>query len=408
MTTRNDLLAASIQAAHEARSLINQITDKTDEARARELDEQANKAFAHSDALAARAKLIEDIEAREAALNVADPRRENENRAVATGDVSKEDRHAELFNAAMRGHELTSEQRAFAREVRDQSKGTNSAGGYLVPASFQATLINGMKSYGPMNEAGAISWLTTSTGNQLQWPTNDDTANMGSMIGEAAALPAATDLVFGQVALDAYKGTSGILKISSELLNDSELSIEAIIGAKLEERLGRLVNYQLTLGTGTNAPNGLVTSLGTPPLLTVANAVVTFDDLMSLDDQVDVAYSGGDKGVYMFNQSTKTALRKLKDTTGNYIYQESTRVGDPDRVLGHRFFINNDMASIATGTVPVVFGDLTKYQARRVKGIVIKRLDERYADTDQVGFAAFIRFDGDLMDPRAVKGIKVR
>lgn len=408
MTTHKDLLSQSIQAAHEARSLITSITDKTDEARAKELDEQATKAWAHSDALAARAKMLEDIEAREAALNVADPRRETENRAVSTGDVTKEDRHAELFDAAMRGHELTSEQRAYAREFRDQSKGTNSSGGYLVPASFQASLINGMKAYGPMNDASAISWLTTSTGNQLQWPTNDDTANMGSMIGEAVALPTATDLVFGQVALDAYKGTSGILKISSELLNDSELPIETIIGAKLEERLGRLVNYQLTVGTGTNAPMGLVTALGTPALLTAANAVVTFDDLMSLDDQVDVAYSGNDKGVFMFNQSTKTALRKLKDTTGNYIYQESTRVGDPDRILGHKFFINNDMASIATGTVPVVFGDLTKYQARRVKGIVIRRLDERYADTDQVGFAAFIRYDGDLMDPRAVKGIKVR
>lgn len=409
MSNYKDLLTQSIQAAHEARDLLNQITDKTDETRARELDEQANRAFAHSDALQKRAEMLKSIEEREADLNVADPRRETEDRsAAATGAMSKDERHAELFEAAMRGHELTSEQRAFAREVRDQSKGTNSAGGYLVPASFQANLISGMKSYGPMNDEGVVSWLTTSTGNQLQWPTNDDTGNIGSMIGEAAALPAATDLTFGQIALDAYKGTSGILKVSSELLNDSELSIEAIIGDKITERLGRLVNLQLTTGTGSNAPMGAVTAVGTPTLLTAANAVVTFDDLLSLEDTVDVAYTGNDKGVYMFNQSTKTALRKIKDTTGNYIYQESTRVGEPDRVLGRRFFINNDMASIATGAVPILYGDLSKYQARRVKGIVIKRLDERYADTDQVAFVAFIRFDGDLMDPRAVKGIKVR
>ena len=408
MSNHKDLLTQSIQAAHEARDLLNQITDKTDEARARELDEAANKAFAHSDTLQKRAEMLRSIEERDAALNVADPRREIEDRSAATGTQTKDDRHAELFESAMRGHELTGEQRAFAREFRDQNKGTNSAGGYLVPASFQASLISGMKSFGPLNDDGVISWLTTSTGNQLQWPTNDDTSNMGSMIGEAAALPAATDLVFGQTALDAYKGTSGIMKFSSELLNDSELSIEQIVSAKLTERLGRLVNYQLTVGTGTNAPNGLVTAVGTPSLLTAANAVVTFDDLLSLEDQVDVAYTGGDKGVYMFNQSTKTALRKVKDTTGNYIYQESTRVGEPDRVLGRRFYINNDMASIATGNVPVVFGDLTKYQARRVKGITLKRLDERYADTDQVAFVAFIRFDGDLMDPRAIKGIKVK
>lgn len=405
MTTHKDLLSQSIQAAMEARSLIEQITDKTDEARARELDEQANKAFAHSDALAARAKLIEDIEAREAAANVADPRREAENRAVSSSDgLTREQRHSRAFEAAMRGHDLPND----AREFRDQNKGTASAGGYLVPASFQANLIVAQKAYGPMNDASVINYLDTAEGNKLTWPTMNDTANAGRMIGEATAVTTTGGVTFGTIDLDAYKGTSDAILVSSELLNDSSISIEQVLNDAMAERLGRLVNYQLTLGTGTSAPNGIVTAVGTPSLLSLANTTVQTDDVLSLIHSVDPAYRGNPKVGFMFNDSTLLALRKQKDTTGNYIWQPGTTAGAAPTLFGYKYAINTDMADVAIGSVPVLFGDFGKYTARRVKNYVLKRLDERYADTDQVAFLAFIRFDGELMDNRAVKGLKIK
>jgi len=405
MSNYKDLLTQSIQAAHEARALIDQITDKTDEARARELDEAANKAFAHSDALQKRAEMLKSIEEREAVLNAADPRRETEDRsATATGALTKEERHTRVFEAAMRGQELPES----GREFRDQNVGTNSAGGYLVPAQFQASLIKAMKAYGPMNDDTVIDRLTTNTGAKLTWPKMDDTANKGRMIGEATQVWSNAGVTLGTIDLDAYKGTSDAILVSAELLNDAEISVEAILNEAIAERLGRLVNYQLTLGTGASAPNGIVTSVGTPSLVTVANAAIATDDVLSLSHDVDPAYRGNPGVGFMFNDKTLLDLKKKKDNNGNYIWQPGTVGGAAATIFGHRYFINQDMADIATGAVPMLFGDFKKYRSRFVKNVVIKRLDERYADTDQVAFLAFIRFDGETMDTRAIKGLRVK
>lgn len=410
MSNYKDLLTQSIQAAHEARALIEQITDKTDEARARDLDEQANKAFAHSDALQKRAEMLKSIEEREAALNVADPRREVEDRAVSTNSgPTKEDRHVRAFEAAMRGFELPNDHREFIdRENRDQNVGTAANGGYLVPAAFQANLIKAQKAYGPLNDDSVISYLNTNSGQKLTWPKMDDTANKGRMIGEATAVNTTQTVTFSTIDLDAYKATSDIFLVSSELLNDSEISIESLMTDVIAERLGRLVNYQLTLGTGTGAPNGIVTAVGTPALLTGANAVVATDDYLNLIHSVDPAYRGNPGVGFMFNDATLLSLRKQKDTTGAYIWQPGTTAGAAPTVFGYKYAINQDMADIATGNVPILFGDFKKYQARRVNNVAIRRLDERYAENDQVAFLAFYRFDGELMDSRAVKGIKVK
>jgi HK97 family phage major capsid protein len=405
MSNYKDLLTQSIQAAHEARALIDQITDKTDEARARELDEQANKAFAHSDALQKRAEMLKSIEEREAALNVADPRREVEDRAVSTNSgLTTEERHVRAFEAAMRGRELPGD----AREFRDQNKGTANAGGYLVPSAFQANLIKAQQAYGPMNDGSVINYLDTAEGNKLTWPTMNDTANKGRMIGEATQVWSNAGVTFGTIDLDAYKGTSDIVLVSSELLNDSSISIEQILNDALAERIGRLVNAQLTNGTGSAAPNGIVTAVGTPALQSNAVALIDTNDYLSLIHSVDPAYRGNPKVGFMFNDATLLNLRKQKDSTGNYIWQPGTTAGAAATVFGYKYAINTDMADIATGNVPILFGDFGKYTARRVKNYVLKRLDERYADSDQVAFLAFVRFDGELMDSRAVKGIKVK
>jgi HK97 family phage major capsid protein len=101
----------------------------------------------------------------------------------------------------------------------------------------------------------------------------------------------------------------------------------------------------------------------------------------------------------MMHDSVLLAIRQMKDGNGQYLWQPGLRLGVPDTLLGYTYVINQDMASsIASGAITVEFGDLSKYKIRQVRGVRFRRLDELYAGTDEVGFVAFIRQDGDLLD----------
>ena len=129
-----------------------------------------------------------------------------------------------------------------------------------------------------------------------------------------------------------------------------------------------------------------------------------FDEIIDLFHSVDPAYRASPSCRFMFNDSTLSAIRKLKDGDGNYLWQAADgRAGEPAAILGRGYVINQAMDSIATAKKTVLFGDMNKYVVRRVRDFTLLRLAERYAEYYQVGFLAFNRLDGELLDTAAVK-----
>jgi HK97 family phage major capsid protein len=191
--------------------------------------------------------------------------------------------------------------------------------------------------------------------------------------------------------------------VSAELLQDSALNVEQIIRDAMAVRFGRKVNSDLTIGDGVGDPNGIVTAA---PLGVAAGAAaaITFDDLIELQHSIDPAYRSDPSCRWMFHDATLKRLRKLKDVEGNYIWQPAdVRSGAPAVILDHPYTINQAMAQVAATAKSVLFGAFNRYVVRRVREMSIRRLVERYAEFDQVGFLAFARFDGELMDGNAVK-----
>jgi HK97 family phage major capsid protein len=179
--------------------------------------------------------------------------------------------------------------------------------------------------------------------------------------------------------------------------------MEPLLTDLFGERLGRTANEVLTTGTGSGQPNGIVTAASTG--LTAASATaITSDELIDLFHSVDPAYRASPKCRWMFNDSTLAAIRKLKDGQGNYLWQMGdVRTGEPDMFLGKAYSVNQAMADIATGNSSVLFGDLSRYVVRKVRGFQVMTLRERYAENFQVGMVGFKRFDGELLNTSAVK-----
>ena len=399
----------------DARAKLDEIKDDTPEARVKELETEYDRVMADYDRLEERAKREEALAERESALNEPDPRRPTgEDRTVQPdADKDKEERTKEVFRNFLRNgvEGLTPEERKIMRsrhttefEGRAQSTSTT-AGGYLVPQGFSGELVVSMKDYGPMLDPGVTRQLVTASGNQIPWPTLNDTANQAYRLGEnTQETHSDGDLAFGQKFLDAYKYASGVILVSEEIIQDAAIDIEQVIRDAMAIRLGRKVNSDLTIGDGTGDPNGIVTASTKGYDATLADGI-SFDDLIELEHSVDPAYRRGTNVRWMFNDTTLKLLRKVKDTvTGNYIWQPAdARTGAPATILDHPYSVNQAMANVADSQKSVLFGDFSKYIVRRVREFAVRRLVERYADFDQVGFIGFARYDGELMDTAAVK-----
>lgn len=284
-----------------------------------------------------------------------------------------------------------------------QQSTSDAAGGYTFGDGFQAELDKGVKAFGGMFEAARI-WKT-STGNTVYWPNNNDTANKAYLLAEAGnAETGATAATFGQAQFDAYKYTSGLIRISSELLTDSAFNMPALITELLSERMFRGLNEAFTTANGTDKPKG-ITVAAAHGNNTADDAALAANDFLRLEHEIDPGYRKRPGTRWMFHDSVLQAIKKLSvaDTTVYPLWLPSFRDGEPSKILGYQYTINQDMAAFVDGSGNdnaklALFGDFQKYIIRQVSNMRIVRLNERFGDTDEVGFVVFARFDGDLLD----------
>ena len=255
-----------------------------------------------------------------------------------------------------------------------------------------------MKQFTAMRLAATV--FPTANGADLPWPTLDDTSNVGALLAENTAV-AEQDATFGQITFKAYKYSSKLIRVSVELLQDTAFNFDTLLGRIFGERIGRIHNTHFTTGDNSSKPQGFVTAAGTQAAANASSIVAA--DLIDLFHAVDPAYRSGPKVGFMMNDSTLKAVRKLVDNSGgsgigNYLWMAGLSAGVPDTILGKQYWVNQDMASIATAQKTVGFGDFSKYMIRDVQDMVVLRLVERYADLHQVGFVGFSRNDGRTLD----------
>lgn len=296
---------------------------------------------------------------------------------------------------------------AFWRVMRDKSVpheiynalqiGADTEGGYLVPDEFQRTLIEALQEQNIFRQFAKV--ITTSSGDR-KIPV---VASKGSAswIDEEAAYPESDD-TFGQVSIGAYK-LATMIKISEELLNDSAFDMAGYIAREFARRIGAAEEEAFFTGNGSGRPLGiLAASGGAETGVTAASATaITMDEVMDLFYSLRAPYRR--HAVFMMNDATVKALRKLKNGAGDYLWQPSVTAGTPDTLLNRPVYTSAYMPTIAASAKTIVFGDLSFYWVADRAGRSFKRLNELYAPTGQVGFLSSERVDGKLVLPEAVK-----
>lgn len=397
MATTSSMAAMLIQrrqsVAAEMRALLDAV-----EARGADADMTAEEAQkfdrlnADISALQARADALVKFDADAAAADKAladlrHGRNSGEERSIS-------DQFRALYNGEMRHLDIATSQKSFD-EARALSKGTATAGGNTVPTDFVNRLYEHLIETATLLRGGATV-LNTTSGENIDMPvtTSHGTA---ALVLEGGTIPQA-DPAFGKRTLGAYKYGDLIL-VPNELLTDTAVDLTGYLSRQAGRAVGNALGAHLVTGTGASQPAGISTSttLGVTGATGVAGAP-NFDNIIDLVYSVIGPYRNSPNAAFLIKDTTAGALRKLKDSSGRYLWEPTVTAGVPDRMLGYPVLTDPYMPATAVNAKSVIFGDLSTYYVRLVNGVRFERSDDFKFDTDQVAFRCLMRGDGLLLD----------
>jgi HK97 family phage major capsid protein len=349
------------------------------------------------------AQRTEQIRARNSAYNtVRSPA------GVPRGGAPVEDTYATAFMAYLRSGKPNADLER--GPVNAQSEGVPSEGGYLVPDEFRTQLIEKMKAFGGIG--GIAQRYSTGNGRPVEWPTLDDTANVGEIVQEGNTFSAGADVVFGSNSLSSYSYVAGgagstPLRVSLELLQDTAFDIQGLLSRLLGTRIARIQATHLATGTGVQQPLGLIT--GRTPVQAAANTGLTYADLVTWIHSVDPAYRGSARWVW--NDATMAIVEKITDTAGNPIFRgwgANMALGlNESTVLGYPITIDQAMPtyvanSHAAADIAIAFGDIRQgYVVRDVRSVELLVNPYTRMANRQVEFTAWARMDATQQDTNA-------
>lgn len=281
-------------------------------------------------------------------------------------------------------------------QLRALSKLTTGAGGNTVPTSFYDQLVAHLIEVSGVMQTNPTV-LNTSSGENLQIPKTTAHGTAASA-AEASTLPSA-DPAFGLVTLGAYKfGWTG--RVSRELVDDTGVDLQGYLAMQAGRALGNKFGADLVTGTGTSQPTGFMTSatIGVTGTTTGQGGAPQYADLVDLMYSVISPYRSSRSCYWIMRDATVGSLRKLRDTTGQPIWQPSMQMGAPDLLLGKPLVTDPFMPAVVTGAECVAFGDFSQFFVRMVGGIRFERSDDFLFDSDMVAYRAILRGDGALVD----------
>ncbi len=330
------------------------------------------------------------------------------NRAITT----RPDATVEADKPAKKGLASDEYRESFWRAMRAKSVphevynaltiGTDSEGGFLVPDEYQRTLIDALQDQNIFRSLAHV--VSTSSGDRkIPVVASHGTA---AWIDEGGQYPESDD-AFGQVSIGAYK-LATMIKVSEELLNDSVFDMPSYIAREFARRVGAAEEEAFFTGDGSGKPLGVLAATGGAETgVTAASATaITMDEIMDLFYSLRAPYRKN--AVFIMNDSTIKAIRKLKNQTGDYLWQPSVQAGQPDRLLNRPLYTSTFMPEIEGGAKTILFGDLGYYWVADRQGRSFKRLNELFAPTGQVGFLASERVDGKVILPEAIKVLAMK
>lgn len=185
----------------------------------------------------------------------------------------------------------------------------------------------------------------------------------------------------------------------NDLVSDIGFDVKRNLITTFAKGFNRAEENAFINGTGVDMPIGILHETDGAEV-GVTTTSITFDNISELFLSVKARYRKN--GVWIMNDDTALALRKLKDADGNYIWNHNT-----DTIFGKPVYVSEFMPNIESGKKPIVFGDFSYYWIVNRSGILVRTLSERFALKQQTGYMACEYLDARLLRSEAIKVIQM-
>jgi HK97 family phage major capsid protein len=374
---------AKAKAWHEAKELIDSVEARggvwsgEDEAKYAELTADINK----------RNELIE-LEQREAKTSEA-MQKAAVDFAGATVSDNESDILRKMVLGEIRGHEF--------RAI------TGSSTGAPVPTSFYNQIVEVARLVNPLLEYATV--INTTSGENLQIPSQS-TFSTATIVGQGVSVGTSEPSFNSFTTLGSYK-FSALAQLSRELILDAGVDIVGFLAEQFGNAFGYAIGDKLINGTGTVEPTGFLPVAGTGVTgSTGVSGAFTADNVIDLIYSLDGALRQKPTFAMLANSTSIAALRKLKDTAGNYVFQVGDSKDRRDLVLGVPVIETPAMPSPATGANSLAVGDLKSLYIRNAGGLQVDRSDDYAFGNDLATWRATWRIDGALVQKANIKKFK--
>jgi len=237
-------------------------------------------------------------------------------------------------------------------ELKALTVGTAATAGNLAPAEYVEELVKVITEISPVR---SVARVRQTSNKEIEVPSKTATF-AAAWTAETGSRTETTGYTTSLNTIPTHE-LYALVDISSALLEDSVFDLEAEMNQEFAEQFAKAEGAAFISGNGTNKPTGITNGTTVSSTTAAGAAAITTDDLMDLVHDLKSDYARA--ASFMMNRSTLGAIRKLKDTAGQYIFQTgfSGQSGLPNTILGHPYVEALDVADIGTGNKSVIFGD---------------------------------------------------
>lgn len=367
---KNDLITRAEDTVNKAKNEKRELTD----------DEMAELAEIRDNVrkITEKLKINEDMDNMDEKQPKPEPKPADENGGDNMSEEDKKKQQAE------------NETRAFENYIRGKvvheraGELTKSDNGAVIPTTIAQKIIKRVYDVSPILEK-STKYNVKGT---LQIPYYDDQTSTLKVAYQEEFKPlTSSNGTFKSISLTGFLA-GALSKISNSLINNSQFDIVNFVVTEMGDSIARFIEHELLQGTPEK-----VTGLSTVKnaTTTASATAITSDEIIKLKDSIKDAFQNS--AIFIMSNSTRTALRLLKDSTGRYLLNDDVTSPFGTTLLGKPVFVSDNMDDIASGKTVIYYGDMSCLATKFNEEVNVQVLREKYADEHATGVVGWFEFD---------------